>query len=81
MVTFQYILSKIIYYLQWLIFIKVLSSWFIRDPNNPIYQLLEAITEPFIGPIRRILPRSSMGIDFSPLLAIILLNILSNLIN
>jgi YggT family protein len=54
---------------------RALLSWFNPDPRSPLMQALYAVTEPILDPIRRILPR--MGIDLSPLVAIILLEIIS----
>jgi YggT family protein len=41
--------------------------------------VLNDITEPILGPIRRILPPLG-GIDLSPLVAIILIQVISNLL-
>ena len=49
-----------------------------REPNLTlvnIYQALAQVTEPILGPIRRVLPTFG-GLDFSPMVAIILLEIL-----
>lgn len=43
--------------------------------QNPISQALFAITEPFIAPIRQIMPRTGF-IDLSPLVAIMIIYIL-----
>jgi YggT family protein len=44
-----------------------------------ITQILREITEPILGPIRRVLPTFGM-IDLSPLVAMLLLNLLQGLI-
>ena len=48
-------------------------------PPNPalvsIYQALGQVTEPILGPIRRVLPTFG-GLDFSPMVAIILLQLI-----
>ena len=45
-----------------------------EDPRNPIVRFLYAATEPILRPFRRILPpRRTGGIDFSPLLVILLI--------
>lgn len=54
---------------------RALASWFVQDPSNPIVAMLHDITEPIVGPVRRVLPTTGM-IDFSPLVALILLQIL-----
>lgn len=58
---------------------RALASWFVQDPGNPIVAMLHDITEPIVGPIRRLLPSTGM-IDFSPLIALILLQILRSLL-
>ncbi len=59
---------------QWLIIITALISWVSPDPRNPIVRFLFPATEPILRPFRRILPPSRTGgIDFSPLLVILLI--------
>jgi YggT family protein len=45
------------------------------DPRNPLIEMLDQITEPILSPLRRIVPRMGM-IDITPLVAIILLQVL-----
>ena len=49
---------------------RALLSWFNMDPSSPLIQALNAITDPIIEPIRRIMPRLGM-IDLSPLVALL----------
>jgi len=59
------------------IFVRVISSWL---PNIRIPEIIYSITEPVLGPIRRMLNRSPLGgsmIDFSPLIAFFLIRIIS----
>ncbi len=58
---------------------RALASWFVQDPGNPIVAMLHDITEPIVGPIRRFMPTTGM-IDFSPLVALLLLQILRTLL-
>ncbi len=60
------------------IIIRAIMSWFTANPHNEIYQLLIRITEPVLAPFRRLFP--TMTIDFSPLIVIILLQLLKNMI-
>lgn len=55
---------------MWIIIIRAIISWVNPDPYNPIVQILYRITEPVMAPLRRYLPVSGMGIDFSPLVVI-----------
>jgi len=65
--------------LIYLIVITSLLSWFQPKPGNPVVRLLHAVVDPVLHPIRAILP-STMGMDFSPMLAIVILWLLQNLI-
>jgi YggT family protein len=59
------------------IFARAILSWFNMDPRSPLIQILDTVTEPVLDPIRRIMPRLGM-IDLSPLVAILLLQFVSN---
>ena len=59
------------------IFIRVIISWVGLDPRNPVVVFLHDITEPILAPIRQFMPRLGM-LDLSPLVAIILLNLIAN---
>lgn len=59
------------------IFARAILSWFNMDPRSPLITILDAVTEPVLDPIRRIMPRLGM-IDLSPLIAILLLQFVSN---
>jgi len=57
--------------LNWLIIIRALLSWVNPDPYNPIVQFINAVTEPILAPFRRIIPAYNIGIDLSPILALV----------
>ena len=57
---------------MWIIIARALISWVNPDPWNPIVQFLERATEPVLALIRRRLGWQ-MGIDLSPILAILLI--------
>jgi YggT family protein len=60
----------------WIIVIRALISWVSPDPYNPLVRFLYRVTEPVLRPVRRILPIGGMGIDFSPLIVIIVIYVL-----
>ncbi len=69
------------------IIITVLFSWFtIGGEGHPsvrrFYELLSKVTEPLLGPIREVLSPVSMriGLDFSPIIAIFILQFISRLL-
>ena len=62
---------------MYVIIANAVLSWVNPDPYNPIVRFIHNVTEPVLYPIRRKLPVSYGGIDFSPIvviLAIIFLN-------
>ncbi len=67
------ILGFLIEILWWLVIIRALLSWVNPDPYNPIVQFIERATEPLLLPFRRIIPMERLGIDLSPLVAILFL--------
>ena len=68
----------------WAIIIRVIISWVQPNSMNPswrkILTYIYKITEPILGPIRRLLPTGGMGIDFSPLIALLALQIIRNFV-
>ncbi|MCC0741011.1 YggT family protein [Clostridioides sp. ZZV14-6044] len=74
-----------LYYLldiiAWMIVIKSLMTWFPNGRQSKIFEILENLTEPIEGPIRSIMYKYTNGpIDFSPLVAIVLLMFLRQLV-
>src|SRR3989338_8234352 len=67
------VLSMVIDIFWWLIIIRALLSWVSPDPNNPIVQFIERVTEPLLRPFRQLIPVYKVGFDLSPLLAILML--------
>jgi len=56
---------------NWLIIIRALISWVNPDPYNVIVQFLYKTTEPLLAPFKRILPAYSLGVDISPIFALL----------
>jgi YggT family protein len=59
--------------LWWLIIIRALLSWVNPDPYNMIVQFIERTTEPILQPLRQLIPIYKIGIDISPILAMLIL--------
>lgn len=55
---------------MWIIIGRAIISWVNADPYNPIVRFLYEATEPLLSRIRRVLPLSMGGIDFSPMILI-----------
>jgi YggT family protein len=61
-----------------IVFIDILVSYFL-SPYHSIRRILDTIVRPMLDPIRRIMPRTGM-IDFSPLVLIILIQVVEVII-
>ena len=48
----------------------VIISWVQLPPTHPVANFLHVMTEPVLGPLRRVLPPMG-GLDFSPLVLLI----------
>ena len=57
----------------WIIVARALISWVNPDPYNKIVIFLYRVTEPVLRPIRRIIPRHSLPIDFAPLVVLLII--------
>ena len=71
--------SLVLTLLFWAILIRAILSWVQPDPRNPIVQLLERVTGPILYPLQRIIPPLG-GIDLSPLVAMLLIELLKGLL-
>ena len=58
--------------LYWLLFARIIISWFPVDPFSAPVQFLIQITDPVLAPLRRLPVRIGM-LDLSPLIAFFLL--------
>lgn len=65
-----------------LIFVRIIFSFFRPAYGSFFARIAEvatAVTEPLLGPIRRLLP-ATPGIDFSPLIALLLLEFVGTIL-
>ncbi|MBI2322313.1 MAG: YggT family protein [Chloroflexi bacterium] len=65
--------------LTYAIFGRALLSWFRLAPSNPLVRMLNDVTEPVLVPLRRVVPTLGF-IDITPLVAIILLQVLHGMV-
>ena len=81
------LVASVIMLFFWLILIQVVMSWLvvfkvINTQNRFVYMVgdfLNRVTEPALGPIRRLMPNLG-GIDLSPVVLILLLVFVQNLL-
>ena len=82
MATIASIVGMLLNALALAIFIRALLSWFMPVGRDPITRFLVDVTEPLLAPIRRFTSNliPGMMIDFSPIIAIILLQLLAGMV-
>jgi len=61
-----------------LVIVSVILSYFM-DPDHPVRRGIDSIVQPLLNPIRRVVPLVGM-LDFSPLVLIILVQLVSSLL-
>jgi len=61
------------------IIFRVIMFWFSPRQTSRLAIIMLQITEPFLRPLRRIVPRAGV-FDFTPLVAIVILMLISNLL-
>ncbi len=71
--------------LEGLIFIRVFMSWIPPIQRSKFGRVIYMLTEPLLGPIRRLLAKSPLGgpgmiLDFSPLIVWVLMEALKKVI-
>ncbi len=62
---------KILQIYLYLIILRAILSWFEPNPTNPFTRLLFTVTEPVLGPVRKLVPPIGGRLDLSPLIVII----------
>lgn len=67
-------LAEFVRIFTWSIIIQAFLSWIAPDPRNPIVSVLYSITAPILSKARAILP-STPGVDFSPIIALVALQL------
>jgi YggT family protein len=65
------VLGMVLWLYMWIVIARALISWVNPDPYNPIVRFLYSATEPLLYRVRRTVPFSAGGIDFSPLIVLI----------
>jgi YggT family protein len=80
------IVSLFLQIYEFLILIRVLLSWINVNPtrpgiDHPAVRVLNRVTDPVLAPLRRLIPPIGGTIDVSPVVALILLEILRRVLS
>lgn len=79
----MFVVARLVSYffqlLTLLVLVAAILSFFM-PPYHPVREFVDRLVDPMLRPIRRILPPMG-GLDFSPVVLIILLQVVGGLIN
>lgn len=67
------VLHYVLYTYMLIVIARAILSWVSPDPYNPIVRFLYNVTEPVLYRVRRVLPLSTGGVDFTPMILILAL--------
>ncbi len=71
-------------FIEYAILARVIISWLPISKDNKVIRLLYQLTEPILAPIRGLIERSAAGrnmmLDFSPIIAFLLISVLRNML-
>jgi len=79
MMTLYRVIDFAFWLLNLAILLRVLFTWINPDPDNVLVRLIYQITEPILAPLRRYIPPVA-GLDITPLVALVILELLHRLL-
>ena len=85
MSTVATIVSVLLQVYEFLLLIRVLLSWINIDPSrpaidHPAIQIMIRITDPLLAPLRRLIPPIGGTVDISPVVALIILEVVRRIL-
>ena len=67
------VLDYVLVFFMFITIARAVLSWVSPDPYNPIVRFIHNLTEPVLYQIRKRLPMMYGGIDFSPIIVILII--------
>ena len=74
------IVSLVFQVYEFLVLVRVLLTWVNINPYHTAVQLLHQITDPILIPIRRLVPPIGGTLDLSPVVALIILEVVQRVL-
>ena len=65
------VLKWVLNIFMWIIIARAILSWVSPDPYNPIVRFIHNVTEPVLYQVRKRIPVSFGGMDFSPIIVLL----------
>ncbi|MDO9444778.1 MAG: YggT family protein [Dehalococcoidia bacterium] len=73
------VVAYLVQFLAFAIFARAMLTWFPIDKEGPIFRTLNAITDPVLDPLRRVIPPIG-ALDLTPMIAMIALFFMANVL-
>ncbi|MBF0119081.1 MAG: YggT family protein [Desulfobacterales bacterium] len=67
------VLDYVLMFFMWIVVARAVLSWVNPDPYNPVVRFINNVTEPILYNIRKKIPLYFGGIDFSPIIVILVI--------
>lgn len=76
--TLYQFLNMIIY----MVLVRAVLSWFVRDLSNPLVRFLFEVTEPLLAPFKELQSKIGItgGLDFSPIFLFMVIEFLKKMV-
>jgi YggT family protein len=72
------LIARLVDFYSLVVLVRVILSWVSLDRRNPLGTIVVGLTEPVLAPIRKAIPPMG-GLDLSPMVLLIALQILKGL--
>lgn len=82
MLYLKYSVVQFLNIIIYMVLIRAVLSWFVRDLSNPLVRFLYEVTEPLLAPFRALQNRIGLdfGLDFSPILLFLVIQMIQNFV-
>ncbi len=74
------VLNFILLFFMWIVIARAILSWVNPDPYNPIVRFIHNVTEPVLYQVRKKIPINFGGIDFTPIIVILIIYFLRDFV-
>jgi len=74
------VLNFVLLFFMWIVIARAILSWVNPDPYNPIVRFIHNVTEPVLYQVRKKIPFNLGGIDFSPIIVILVIYFLRDFV-
>ncbi len=74
------VLNFVLLFFMWIVIARAILSWVNPDPYNPIVRFIHNVTEHVLYQVRKKIPINLGGIDFSPIIVILVIYFLRDFV-